>query len=162
MTMILDGSAGATFPNGTNPQAAPSKVLQVVQNSYSTQTSTSGQTYVDTGLNATITPIFSTSKILVMVNHATNYKDAANTGNDIKFNLCRNGSQIVVLGTSVGYTGTTVALYFSFSAQYLDSPATTSAITYKTQFGNTDSTGGTVYVQASGDRATITLMEIAA
>ena len=29
MSIVLDGSNGVTFPNGSNPQAAPSKVLQV-------------------------------------------------------------------------------------------------------------------------------------
>jgi hypothetical protein len=43
---------------------------------------------------------------------------------------------------------------------YLDSPATTSAITYKTQFKSI--TGSTVFTQYDNSDSTITLMEIGA
>ena len=62
MTTIIDGSAGITFPNST-VQASAGQVLQVVNATYSTSTGTSSSSYVDTGLTASITPKFSTSKI---------------------------------------------------------------------------------------------------
>jgi hypothetical protein len=43
---------------------------------------------------------------------------------------------------------------------YLDSPATTSATTYKTQIANPDGSGA-VGTQANNEYSTITLMEIA-
>ena len=56
---------------------------------------------------------------------------------------------------------TTPDLYTaSMSTAYLDSPATTSATTYKTQYA-TFQAGGTVYLQLAGETSTITLMEIA-
>ena len=160
MSTIIDGSAGITFPNSTI-QASAGSVIQVVNATYSTQVSTTNSTYVNTGLTATITPKFATSKILVLINHSANYKASGNANNDINFNLCKNGTQIVVLANSIGFTGTSLDLYFSFSSQYFDSPATTSATTYKTQFNNADG-GGTVYVQQTNNPSTITLLEIAA
>ena len=151
-TQLTGTIAASVLPAGS--------VLQVVNATYAVLTSKSGTSFADTGLTATITPKFSTSKILVLINHAANYKDNASALNDIGFNLCRNGSQIVVLGQSIGFTNTALLLYFNFNSQYVDSPATTSATTYKTQFQNTDGAGGTVYVQASTNPSTITLMEI--
>jgi hypothetical protein len=52
--------AYAALPTGS--------VLQVVNATYATQVSNSTSTYADTGLTATITPKFATSKILVLVN----------------------------------------------------------------------------------------------
>ena len=78
MTTIIDGSAGITFPNGSNAQAAPSKVLQVVTANTSGAVSTTSTSYVDTGLSCSITPLFSTSKILIMVNHNQPLKNNGN------------------------------------------------------------------------------------
>ena len=66
MTFIVDGTNGLTFPNSTI-QASGGKTIQVVQGTYSTQTSISTSTQTSTGLTASITPIFSTSKILVLI-----------------------------------------------------------------------------------------------
>ena len=56
---------GTLTVNGVAP--ASGKVLQVVNATYSTYTSTSSSTFADTGLTATITPTSATSKILVNV-----------------------------------------------------------------------------------------------
>jgi hypothetical protein len=48
----------------------------------------------------------------------------------------------------------------SVSMNFLHSPATTSAVSYKTQFASSQN-NGTVYVQISSAVSTITLMEIA-
>jgi hypothetical protein len=45
------------------------------------------------------------------------------------------------------------------STVYLDSPATTSATTYKTQFRNPDN-AASISVQKAGTLSTITLMEV--
>jgi len=161
-SMTVDSTAGVTFPAGGNPQAAPSKVLQVVNAAYATSVSTTNGSAspVATGLTATITPLFSTSKILIFISHPQNAKGAGNTGTDIAFKLYKNGSNLVQFSTDLGYINSANANYFSASFVYLDSPATTSATTYATYFANGNSTGDTVYVN-SGSTSTITLMEIA-
>ena len=160
MSLILDGSAGVTFPNST-VQASSGVVLQVVNATYATQTSNSTTTYADTGITATITPKFSTSKILVLINIGEAQKTAANANNDMSINLVRNGTQIVQLTQEALLTGTAIALNMPLSLQYYDSPASTSALTYKCQFKNNDNNGASVQVQVSSVASTITLMEIA-
>ena len=158
MSMIIDGTNGLTFNNATT-QVSAGVVLQVVNATYSTETSSSTSTYADTGLTATITPKFSTSKILVLVNQSGVRKSAANTWVGIQ--LQRNGSSIVQIETTGGYTNeATPNGVASSSTSYLDSPATTSSVTYKTQF-NSGQNLATTYVQVNNTTSTITLMEIA-
>jgi hypothetical protein len=160
MSVIIDGTNGLTFNNATT-QASAGKVLQVVAVNYSTQADSTSTSYADTGLTASITPLFSTSKILIIVNHSENLKSNTNSNNDLGLNICRNGSQIVEFNNQLGMQFATGFLLFSASYTYLDSPATTSATTYKTQFKNSDSATDKVRVQSSSKPSTITLMEIA-
>ena len=135
-------------------------VLQVVNAVYATQVSSATNTPVNTGLTATITPLFSTSKILVLVNQSGLYKSAANTANAIDIILLRGATNICSFISNAGVTSTLLQVNVgSGSTCYLDSPATTSATIYKTQFFSTSNTA-TVYVQANNDTSTITLMEI--
>jgi len=164
MSIILDGTAGITFPSGSNPQAAPSKVLQVVSATYSTQVSNSTNTYADTGLTASITPLFSTSKILIFVSIAGCSKQGSSAGNSIDLQLVRGSTSILQFEGALGYTNSVLAQYDNASANYLDSPATTSATTYKVQFA-ADANAANVLVQGPNNRiatSTMTLMEIAA
>ena len=173
MAIILDGNIGVTYPDVTTQNTSAviggklpttrlpaGSVLQVVNGTTTTTTSTSGTTLIDTNLSASITPTSATSKILVLVNHYECAVVTALTG--IKFQLLRGATAI---GTnystsSVGY-GAQTENYFNVSMMVLDSPATTSSTTYKTQFARI-SGSGTVYVQVDSTLSTITLMEIAA
>jgi hypothetical protein len=159
MSLILDGTAGVTFPNGNNPQAAPSKVLQVVSNVLTTQTSSTSSTFSDTGLSVTITPLFSTSKILIFVDHAGCYNGSG--GTILGLQLLRNSTAICYFEGFGGYTASVSQSEFgSCSTNYLDSPATTSATTYKTQLRNINATS-TVSIGYGPCTSTITVMEIA-
>jgi hypothetical protein len=159
--MIIDGTNGLTFNNST-VQASAGSVLQVVNATYSTQITTASTTFIDTGLTATITPKFSTSKILVLVSQNGCYKGAGNTY--IQLKLLRNGTNLINMESIAVYSNTAVAVGNSASStNYLDSPATTSATTYKTQFCSGDNST-TVAVQLTNGfqpTSTITLMEIA-
>ena len=156
--MIIDGTNGLTFNNST-VQASAGSVLQVVQGTYSTQVSSSSSTYADTGLTATITPKFATSKILVSVMHTACNK--ANSDTFLTLRLLRNSTSIAVFETAGGYTGNASPIYFgACGIDYLDSPATTSATTYKTQL-RSDSNTSSVSIGYNNSVQTITLMEIA-
>lgn len=161
---ILGTPASINLTNATAlPWAAlpTGSVLQVVNAVYATQASSATNTPVNTGLTATITPKFSTSKILVLVNQSGLYKSAANTANGIDIILLRGATNICSFISNAGITGTLLQNgVASGSASALDSPATTSATTYKTQFFSTSNTA-TVYVQANNDTSTMILMEIA-
>jgi hypothetical protein len=158
MTFIVDGSNGLTFPNSTT-QASAGNVLQVVNATYSTIVSNSTSTYADTNLTATITPKFATSKILVLVSQNGCRKQSNDTY--LQLRLVRGSTAISTFAGAGGYTGTTTTNDIgSVSTCYLDSPATTSATTYKTQLAS-GSNNAQVNVQTVSDTSTITLMEIA-
>jgi hypothetical protein len=146
----------------TSPKAG--NVIQVVNATYSTQTTSGSSTYADTGLTATITPTSTTSKILVLVSQSGNLVTGYSTGTAITFRLLRSASVIAFLEDLNSYTAGSSGSGVgggSTSISYLDSPATTSATTYKTQFSNR-AASGTVYIQFSGSVSSMTLMEIAA
>jgi hypothetical protein len=132
----------------------------VVNATYSTITSNSTSTYADTGLTATITPSSASSKILVIVSQNGCRKQTNDTY--LQLRLVRASTAILTFSVAAGYTGTTTTNDVgSVSTEYLDSPATTSATTYKTQLAS-GSNNAQVNVQTASDTSTITLMEIAA
>jgi hypothetical protein len=133
------------------------KVLQVVAATYATATTSSSSTYADTGLTATITPTSATSKILVIFNQFVSKTGDIEGG----LKLFRNSTEILAVATAnILYTATTLMIRtVTVGATYLDSPATTSATTYKTQF---NSTGATFTCQQNPSTSTITLLEIGA
>lgn len=157
-TLTLPATSG-TFITTGSPQSG--SILQVVNASTQTVVSNSTSSYVDTGLTATITPKFSTSTILVTISQST-YKASSNAGNAINIKLFRGATDLGRIIYAHTYTNTAIETYSQASTQYLDSPATTSATTYKTQFAN-QVTAASVSVQADSlGKSTITLMEIAA
>jgi hypothetical protein len=153
---VLTVSSGA--PAWATP-AGGGKVLQVINATYGTQTGSTSTTYADTGLTATITPTSSTSKILVIANQSGVGKW---NNNDFVFvRLNRGSTALTEFSAIAGYTGTvSYNMIGGVGTSYLDSPATTSATVYKTQFKS--NAGGQVYVQQNGDFSSITLMEIGA
>ena len=157
MSLILDGSAGVTFPNST-VQASAGQVLQVVQSVFKTNTSTTGSTFVTSTIAASITPKFSTSKILVTINAFASIL-AANAS--CAMSIYKNGSALSASTLGQGYLlSAGGAAYVTINMNYLDSPATTSSTTYTLYFRNADS-AGTVAVGSTNGDSTITLMEIA-
>ena len=171
MAIVINGSGTVTglavggLPDGTVDKdtlavGVQSKVLQVVQGSTATAVSSSTNTFVDTGLTATITPSATTSKILVLIVHNGCNKSSANSNNTIDIRLLRGASTITSAIGALNGTATAVQITTSASIEYLDSPATTAATTYKTQFRSRNNLAS-VDVQFAGvNTSTITLMEI--
>jgi len=158
MTFIVDGTNGLTFNNSTT-QASAGVVLQVVNASYATQVSNSTNVYADTGLTISITPKFATSKILCIVDQNGVYKGTSNTAVSLK--LLRNSTSIFTWEVYAANTSTAAENDIGTSGcTYLDSPATTSPVTYKTQLASYANTAA-VYAQVQSAASTITLMEIA-
>jgi len=159
--VLTADSTTATGIKWANP-AGGGKVLQVVNAVYSTSASTSSATLADTGLTATITPTLSTSKILVLVNHNGVGKSGNLAG---RIRLLRGATEILFMDSLIAYTNTTTTNYIGgVGATYLDSPATTSATTYKTQFASDNGASFTINGSGGGlgTGSTITLMEIGA
>jgi hypothetical protein len=183
--ITIDSTNGITFPNSTL-QVSAGVILQVVQTNYTgTASSTSATPANVSGFSATITPKFSTSKVLVTV--CTNFGFDSDSGGDPYpyILLLRNGTSI---GTGVNATGAQINTFLSGPAlpgnldvkskykylpatrMFLDSPANTSALTYQIQLAqpfsgapgylnrqaNTDNNS---YIQSVA--SSITLMEVA-
>ena len=155
------GSANATLAtSGTLPAARlpAGSVLQVVNATYATGVSSSTNVFADTGLTASITPSSVSSKILVLVS----INDIEKTNNSYaSFALIRNASNIVTFSGEASYTASASTNATGVSCNYLDSPASTSATTYKVQFKSV-SNNAVIWVQTSAfPSSQITLMEIA-
>jgi len=152
----------ATGNGGTGATSfSPGKVLQVINKIDGTYTATSSSTFTDTSLTQAITPSSSSSKILVMVEQKS-VKASGNTG--VKLNLLRDSTELDQFQTIGGETEEGTRNDFGSSAFfYLDSPNTTSAVTYKTQFANyANGTGAARVNNSSSDESSMVLMEISA
>ena len=147
----------ATKLTGQVPDAnAPSgSVIQVVQGTLAAGSwSTTSTSNVSTGLSASITPVSSSNKILIVFSGRLDTQ-ASNVAGALSF--FKNSSLLVSevanqYTASGGYTNTTL------SFTYLDSPSTTSSTAYQI-YGRVGYGSGTI--SQSGLWA-ITLMEIAA
>lgn len=157
----------ATLPTGS--------VLQVKYFQLTTAASTTSTSMTDTGLTVSITPTSASNQILVM----TNMSIGMNTNNvSGSFNFVRNSTTIGIstASTTVNF-GTNVCVpnsnhIFAGTMMFLDSPATTSATTYKVQW-QAQTGGYTLYMNRTpnlnggtdtyqgGYTSSITVMEIA-
>jgi hypothetical protein len=157
-TKIAVTSAGANIVgtltvNGVAP--ASGKVLQVVSSNTGSKASTTSATITSLGTSAAITPSSTSSKILINI--------ATNIGND------GNSNAAFYIVRTVGGTSTTIFTYcalitgataayanFPFSWIQLDSPATTSPVTYSLS-GNRYDGASTPF---AGGRATDTAFQM--
>jgi hypothetical protein len=153
------GDAVSLICNTVYTNTAVTYRRNVLSNS-TTQTSTSGTSYVDSTITGAITPTSATSKILIVVSVNGCEKTNASTQNALHMQLLRGAVSISEFAHYLLYTNSALANCGACSINYLDSPATTSATTYKVQFRN-EVASAAVYVQSSSTMSTITLMEIA-
>jgi hypothetical protein len=143
-------------------------VLQVVQATTSTITTFSAGTWTDlSGLTASITPTSASSKILVSVYSIIGN---ASVGGQTYLRLDRSGTVIGSGSTDSNGKASIVSMRsidqyspYNMSFVYLDSPATTSALTYKVQ-GN--SNAGLFWFNSAGyavsnGTSTIIVQEVA-
>ena len=157
------------------PSGGGGGIIQVVHSSATaeasqTNSATTQTTLTDTGLSATITPKFSTSKVLVLV-HQTYQID--NGSNDAQFQinmLLRDGSNNVLHG-GTGFNALRWKEQYAasniYSLNFLHSPNTTSAFTYKMTMNYFYISSGSGTLRAQRDDQTntqseMTLMEVSA
>ena len=151
------GTSALTIDSSGNVQI-PGHVIQVVEDSTTTEestTSTSSGSQKISALSVNITPTSTSSKILVLVSLQTyNNTNAAS----MYANLFKDGSQLTSAGNAIRHyiAGNTAVMSASFN--YLDSPATTSQITYDIRYYVS---GGTGYISVNSGQSSITVMEIA-
>jgi hypothetical protein len=163
-TRLPIGTTGQvlTVAGGVPSWATPTttgRVLQVVSPTSFSLTTTSSTTYATTGIVGSITPSSTSSKILVMVKIPWQYLSGSST---VGFNtrLYRGGSNIAQLDQEAARNaGITSGLNGSSTHLYLDSPSSTSSVTYEI-FGAVAGTSANAYWGGQGQPANLVLMEI--
>jgi hypothetical protein len=155
-------------------------VLQVLSATKTNRISTTSTTFIDVpGLSLTVTPASISSKFYLVVAVAGGGSESS-SWSGMKLNLLRDSTSIGMGDTGYGTqtfgvgSGLGQRPYYQtllYGGNYLDSPATTSSITYKIQYSAVNYGGTTGYInrnQGGGASAydsaassTITLMEIA-
>jgi hypothetical protein len=132
------------------------RIIQTVQTNNGTQASTTSTGYVSTSFSASITPTSASSKILVLL-YAPLWQTNGFGGNSF-LTLYRNGSSFISSGSDiVVFSAPGQNLYGSVSFNYLDSPATTSTLTYE-PYIKVDQGGQCFFNGTSA--AVLTLLEI--
>ena len=130
----------------SNLKMPAGSVIQTLEAFDYTKGTMTSSTFADTGLSLAITPKFSTSKILIMVKHqfyAYNHASAYG-GLKLQKTIGATTSDVAMLDTLLCYnyqTSFTLNATQNAVGFVLDSPATTSQVTYKTQFNLTNGTG---------------------
>lgn len=138
------------------------KILQVVEGT--TTSSASGSslgTYFDSNLTATITPSSASSRIVVLVNQNGIYLSPGGAAGSVNIIIDRGGTAISASQYALTNFGGNVQLGQCVSLSRFDTPATTSATTYKTRLAPSGASGTTVGAQYLGERSTMILMEVA-
>jgi hypothetical protein len=161
---VLTVAAGV--PSWATPAAGGGgKVLQVVMGSTSTDTGITSTTFTDTNLSASITPTLSSSKVLILVTQQVAlFKDVGNIASG--FQILRDSTVIASRPSPTAYgvasTANTARLRGNYAFNYLDSPATTSSTTYKTQARVDDTGSGGDMALNQSSLSTMILLEIGA
>jgi hypothetical protein len=135
------------------------RVLQVKSFETTTLAINSTTTFAASGLTISITPQSASSQILVVTNSSI-AKTAGNVNNGVNLRM-RRGSTVLQSQNTMLFTGTAIVNIGTALMIYLDSPSTTSAITYDVQFANF-AAAAQVEHNANGSASTILVMEISA
>ena len=146
------------IPTSGVPASGGGGIIQIVQNTHNTESSTSSSSYVASGLTLNITPKFSTSKVLVCFN-----LPLQSGGHNLRaaVGLHRGGSQIYLAQRESLFNNSSSNSSETVSGMFLDSPATTSAVTYDVRV-RVSGGSGTFYWAVSSTVGTLTAMEVSA
>ena len=164
-TLPAANVANSTLNNVTALPAAiaTGKIKQVVNSVYSTVANFTSGSYTDVGLTANITPSSSSNKVLIILNVQIG-KGGGSHSHHGNIKLLRDSTELNPEGSeildSLAYDDTAGYLYpGSASVHYLDTPNTTSQITYKIQAMRAGNSG-TFTCQPDGSASSMTLMEV--
>ena len=134
-------------PRGGLPSGSSGGIIQIRSTTKTDTFQTSSGSFVDiTGLSVSITPQSTSSKILISVCVAGDGREGQSRAN---FRLLR-GSTVICLGDTAGSRARGIfSIYRASDSQstdtvsmtHLDSPATTSAVTYKMQMVSGNNAG---------------------
>jgi len=154
------GSAWAAVGGGGG---GGGKVLQVVQATISTDTTVASTSYTDTGITVNITPTLATSKVMIIATQLITMGTGGNSDAGLSLNIMRGGTQVYEITQNQALTlYSNMTFTVPVSMNYLDSPATTSATTYKIQAKLNATSGRSARFQQNSSTSNILLLEIGA
>jgi len=160
-TVLTADSSTATGLKWAAPAAE--KVKQIVSSTITAQTAIASGSYSDSGITATITPTSASNKIYIIISASTEVFRSADSQNT-QCQLLRGATQIQEWNSYKLLTiggATSVRSTQLLAITYLDSPATTSATTYKIQAKCESTSSGRISFQRdSTSPSTITLIEV--
>ena len=151
-------SAGAGAPPAFEAAAGGGKILQVQSMTYGTGTTNNTSTFAASGLTDTITCAATSSKVLVMGTMHGLYRTGGGAGyvNYIGLRITKGGSAISSFTDMWGYS-TGSPFLASTSWHYVDSPSSTSELTYAIEFAST-SNNSTIKVNQEAYTATVSML----
>ena len=159
-TLDLNSQGTLVLPTVPHAKMPSGSVLQVQYMYTGAVVTATSQTYIDLGVNVSITPTSTSSKIMAFANVGGCVKTAA-SGAYMALQIVRDSTPIHIFEGQGGYNAANQTASFGTCAGIkLDSPNTTSAVNYKIQMKNLGGAGSVVNNNA-GALSSITLMEIA-
>ena len=156
----IQNAAGGTPTAADLGLNVSGSVLQVQYTHFSTDTTYSTTNVRTNVVSASITPTSTASKILILYTFASVWKGTATVSTEGEWSIGKNGSQHVIVDGISPYTASTERHSTTVSGTYLDSPATTSSLTYDISL-QLASGSGSIRLNTEGGLSSITLMEIA-
>lgn len=156
---------GAKLANSrilTTTQMPAGTIIQVVQNYTASTLSTSSTSAAASGFISSITPQFSTSKILITVSGgAYDYGGSGSMrGSAVMYRQIASGSYSSIWQIATPNIGSPT-WSLNWGGQWLDSPATTSTINYQLYSSTSNASYAFMLNNGSGTPLSVTLMEIA-
>jgi hypothetical protein len=162
-TLTLPTTSGTVLTSGTNTNFPVGSIVQVVYATTTTTFTTTSTTLQDTGFSASITPTSSSNKILVISNNSmyVNINGQGTTYVYCKASLARDSTQLQNQNLAMN-TGliSVVDTASSLNITCLDSPATTSSVTYRIYIASNNAAFSTSF--SSQGNSSLTLIEVKA
>ena len=155
---------------GSVTGAGGGKILQVINGQNTSNVAIQTTSFTDSGLTSSITPSATSSKIIVFVSHTIRYLNSNDDNLMFGCKILRDSTVIGGGGNGVNSIGVRLSGTSNSDAQvgtYLhystvDSPSSTSALVYKTQFALSEADSHGLNTADGSNRQTLTLMELGA
>ena len=149
--------ADGTAPTAADLGFAAGSIIQTQSRTTQVRSNTSSNSFIATDVYATITPKFTNSKILIMCSTTVSNEAA---GRSLIATIYRDSTNLANDGFTQHYTDSSTRVRSGLHISYVDTPNTTSEVTYKLYYRNSQS-GNVEIPPLNNIPQTMTLLEIA-
>ena len=162
-TSLTLGASGDTIGLASGATAGFGKIGQVLSSTRSVEKTIASTSYTDCDLSIAITPSATSSKIFVIVSASVTGNTINSANNYILYNnIVRGSTQLIEYTTSRMDSLANGTIGAAVSLTHLDSPSSTSAVTYKVQQKLSNADNASSKFCFDGKNSTITVMEVLA